>query len=83
MKQDIRIVLDPFLIKIIDDDACNKHAYRSDIIAELISKEYGIKLNEKHLVTEETKHDYLISCIDNKIASLKAKKRALMGGLNK
>ena len=78
MKQDIKIVLDPFLIKIIDDDACAKHTYRSDIIAELISKEYGIKLNEKHLVNEETKKEYLISCIDNKSASLTAKKQEIM-----
>lgn len=78
MKQDIKIVLDPFLIKIIDDDACTKHMYRSDIIAELISKEYGIKLNNKHLVDNKTKQDYLISCIDNKIADLEAKKKELL-----
>lgn len=73
------LMIDSFLLKILEDEACTGKTCRSNIIAELIAKEYNISLNSKYCVDEEAKKEYQLSCIDKKIKSLEAKRKEIIG----
>lgn len=73
------IVIDNFLWEILTHETCKyKNKSRSDLIAELISNNYNIPLTEDYTVGETAKNEYLLSCIDNKIKDLEAKKKDLL-----
>lgn len=80
MKTQFSLMIDPFLIKILDEESCTTKKCRSNIIAELIAKEYGITLNTKFCVDKEAKKEYQLTCIDNKIIALEQRRKEITEG---
>ena len=80
MKNRHDIIIDDFLWQILTQETCHTKKSRSDLITEIICEKYGIKLNPDMSISEDTKKEYQIHCIDNKILELKEKKKTLQGG---